>query len=111
MSAEAVKAAARACRFALVGLAPATALDDGPLRRWLAAGYAADMHWMGERLAERLDPRQVLAGARTVIALGIPYGRADDGAQPGQAGQGNESVPAWPATPGAGTTTTPTGIG
>jgi epoxyqueuosine reductase len=80
LSAEAVKAAARACRFALVGLAPAGALDDGPLRRWLAAGHAADMHWMGERLAERLDPRQVLPGARTVIALGIPYGRADDGA-------------------------------
>jgi epoxyqueuosine reductase len=78
LSAEAVKAAARACRFALVGLAPAEALDDGPLRRWLAAGHAADMHWMGERLPERLDPRQVLAGARTVIALGIPYGRADD---------------------------------
>ena len=65
-----------------MGLAPAGALDDGPLRRWLAAGYAADMHWMGERLAERLDPRQVLAGARTVIALGIPYGRADE--QPGE---------------------------
>jgi epoxyqueuosine reductase len=78
LSSEAVKAAARACRFALVGLAPAAALDDGPLRRWLAAGHAADMHWMGERLDQRLDPRQVLPGARTVIALGIPYGRADE---------------------------------
>jgi epoxyqueuosine reductase len=87
LSAEAVKAAARACRFALVGLAPAAALDDGPLRRWLAAGHAADMHWMGERLAERLDPRQVLVNARTVIALGIPYGRADE-----QLGEGRPVV-------------------
>jgi epoxyqueuosine reductase len=73
LSADAVKAAARSCGFPLVGLAPATALDPGPLARWLAAGYAADMHWMSERQDERLDPRQVLAGARTVVALAIPY--------------------------------------
>jgi epoxyqueuosine reductase len=73
LPADAVKAAARSCGFPLVGLAPATALDSGPLERWLAAGYAADMHWMGERREERLDPRRVLAGARTVVALAIPY--------------------------------------
>ncbi|HEY4393353.1 MAG TPA: tRNA epoxyqueuosine(34) reductase QueG [Polyangia bacterium] len=75
LSAEAVKAAARACQFALVGLAPAAPLDPAPLRSWLAAGYAADMAWMGRRLDERLDPGAVLAGARTVIALAIPYHR------------------------------------
>jgi len=73
--AEAVKAAARACRFALVGLAPAEPLDPAPLLAWLAAGYAADMEWMGRRLDERLDPGAVLPGARTVIALAIPYHR------------------------------------
>ncbi len=76
--AAAVKDAARACGFALVGLARASRLDDGPLRTWLAAGHAADMAWMGERIDERLDPRVVLPGARTVIALGIPYFRAGD---------------------------------
>ena len=72
LSAAAVRAAAHASRFALVGLARAVALDPAPLERWLEEGYAADMQWMHERRAERLDPRVVLPGARTVIALAIP---------------------------------------
>ena len=75
LSADAVKAAARDCRFTLVGLTPAVPLDPGPLERWLAAGYAADMDWMARRLPERLDPGEVLPGARTVIALAIAYHR------------------------------------
>jgi epoxyqueuosine reductase len=75
LSAEAVKAAARECRFTLVGLAPASPLDPAPLERWLGAGYAADMDWMARRLPERLDPGKILAGARTVIALAIAYHR------------------------------------
>ncbi|HVT09819.1 MAG TPA: tRNA epoxyqueuosine(34) reductase QueG [Polyangia bacterium] len=75
LSADAVKAAARASRFTLVGLAPAAALDPAPLRAWLDAGYAADMDWMSRRLDERLDPRVVLAGAQTVIALAVAYHR------------------------------------
>jgi epoxyqueuosine reductase len=74
LSAAAVKAAALDSRFALCGLAPAAALDPQPLQRWLAAGHAADMAWMGQQPEQRLDPRLVLPGARTVIALGIPYG-------------------------------------
>jgi epoxyqueuosine reductase len=75
LSAADVRAAARACQFTLVGLAPAEPLDPAPLVAWLAAGYAADMDWMSRRLPERLDPTTVLAGARTVIALAIPYHR------------------------------------
>jgi len=75
LSADAVKAAARACRFTLVGLAPAEALDPRPLQAWLEAGYAADMDWMRRRLPERLDPCAVLSGARTVIALALAYHR------------------------------------
>jgi epoxyqueuosine reductase len=70
-----VRAAARGARFTLVGLTRAERLDPRPLERWLAAGYAADMTWMTRRLSERLDPTVVLAGARTVIALGIAYHR------------------------------------
>jgi epoxyqueuosine reductase len=73
LAADAVKAAALASRFSLVGLARAEALDPGPLEAWLAAGHAADMDWMGRRLDERLDPRRVLPGAKTVIALAIGY--------------------------------------
>jgi epoxyqueuosine reductase len=75
LAAEAVKAAARASRFSLVGLARAEPLDPAALERWLAAGYAADMQWMAERKRERLDPGAILPGARTVIALAIAYHR------------------------------------
>jgi epoxyqueuosine reductase len=75
LSGQAVRDAARATRFSLVGLAPAEPLDPVPLMRWLRAGHAADMDWMHRRLEERLDPGVVLPGARTVVALGIPYRR------------------------------------
>ncbi|MES1208457.1 MAG: tRNA epoxyqueuosine(34) reductase QueG [Pseudomonadota bacterium] len=75
LSAAAVRVAAASARFVLVGFARAEALDPGPLTRWLDAGHAADMDWMRRRIEERLDPRKVLPGAQTVIALGIPYRR------------------------------------
>ena len=75
LSAEMVRAAGRATRFGLVGLAPAQPLDPAPLTDWLRAGHAADMDWMHRRQEERLDPGRVLAGARTVVALAIPYRR------------------------------------
>jgi epoxyqueuosine reductase len=77
LDAAAVRAAALASGFALAGLARAEALDPGPLEAWLAAGHAADMDWMGRRMDERLDPRRVLPGAKTVIALAIGYHRQD----------------------------------
>jgi epoxyqueuosine reductase len=76
LSADDVRAAARACGFPLVGIAPAQALDPAPLQRWLSAGYAADMVWMERNVADRLDPTRVLPGARSVLALAIPYHRA-----------------------------------
>ena len=82
LAASAVREAARASRFALVGLARAEALDPRPLAAWLAAGHAADMDWMARRVEERLDPRRVLPGARTVIALALGYHRAAEGAPP-----------------------------
>jgi epoxyqueuosine reductase len=81
LQAAAVKVAARSSGFPLVGLARAEALDPGPLERWLAAGHAADMRWLHEHREERLDPRRVLEGARTVVALAVPYRR------PGQEGR------------------------
>jgi epoxyqueuosine reductase len=82
LDADAVKQAALGARFALVGLARAEALDPGPLEAWLAAGHAADMDWMGRRIDERLDPRRVLPGAKTVIALAIGYHRPGDPRSP-----------------------------
>ncbi|MEO8503961.1 MAG: tRNA epoxyqueuosine(34) reductase QueG [Acidobacteriota bacterium] len=77
LSSETVRAATVECRFLLAGFAPAAALASAPLASWLAAGHAADMEWMHRRLDERLDPRVVLSGARTVIALALPYPAAE----------------------------------
>ena len=56
------------CGFARPEPVPAPALLD-----WLAAGMAADMDWLAERAADRLDPLRLLPGARTVVALGCNY--------------------------------------
>ena len=77
LAGQEVRSAARACGFPLVGLAPAEPLDPRPLEEWLARGYAAGLSAMRRRAAERLNPAAVVPGARTVLVLGIPYGKGD----------------------------------
>lgn len=55
------------------------------LARWLESGYQADMAWMERGAAKRFDPQQVLAGARTMILLGVNYWTS---ASPAQTGSG-----------------------
>lgn len=73
LSAARVRSLALAAGFDLVGFARAEPLPPRTLLDWLEAGMAADMDWMAERAAERLDPRQLLAGAATVVALACNY--------------------------------------
>jgi len=75
ISAAAIREAALACRFTVVGFTQAQPLDAAPLRAWLQAGHAADMEWMHKNADARLDPEKVLPGVKTVIALGIGYRR------------------------------------
>jgi epoxyqueuosine reductase len=74
LTAEAIKAQARALGFDLCGIAP---VDDFPelrsLRDWLDRGYAADMHWMARTADCRADVRAVLPSARSVIVTGTLY--------------------------------------
>ncbi|AEI65216.1 tRNA epoxyqueuosine(34) reductase QueG [Corallococcus macrosporus] len=63
--------------FDLVGFARAEPIPPDFLLSWVAAGYAADMDWMGERAAERLDVSVLLPGARTVISFANNYWRDD----------------------------------
>lgn len=72
-----IKDAARRVGFDLCGVARAEALDPGPLDRWLAAGHAAAMTWIAARREERLDPRVVLPGARSVLSLAVNYWHPD----------------------------------
>ena len=72
---------AEAVGFDLVGFARAEPIPPESLYAWIEAGYAADMDWMTERAAERLDVNQLLPGARTVVAFANNYYRDDPQAQ------------------------------
>ncbi|MDY5969578.1 MAG: tRNA epoxyqueuosine(34) reductase QueG, partial [Bacteroidales bacterium] len=43
------------------------------LHFWFEQGYAADMHYMGERQNMRSDPRLLLEGAKTVVSCALAY--------------------------------------
>ena len=74
LTADAIKARARALGFALCGIAPAGAFPELRfLREWLDRGYAGEMRYMARTADRRADVRQVLPGARTVIALATNY--------------------------------------
>jgi epoxyqueuosine reductase len=72
--AQRVKALALALGFDLAGVARAEPnAQTGFLREWLARGYAGEMAWIGRRVEERVDPRRLLPGARSVVAVGLVY--------------------------------------
>jgi epoxyqueuosine reductase len=61
--------------FEKVGVVRAEALADerARLEEWLARGLHASMAWIERDVARRTDPRELLHGARTVIAVALNY--------------------------------------
>jgi len=60
----------RAAGFPLVGVCDAEASGHEPLlRRWLAEGKHGEMSYLAEHIEERLDPRVLVRGARSVICV------------------------------------------
>ena len=60
-----VKALALELGFDLVTIGPCEPPEHGAaFRRWIEAGHAGTMGYLGRRLEERLDPQRVLPGAR-----------------------------------------------
>lgn len=68
-----IAALAREAGFDLCGFARPEPIPAEVLGEWLASGMAADMDWMGARVAERLDVRRLVPDARTVISLACNY--------------------------------------
>jgi epoxyqueuosine reductase len=65
---------ARGEGFELCGFAPAEAVERADrYREWLAAGRAGSMAYLHRHVSERLDARELLPGARTVIVCGLNY--------------------------------------
>jgi len=62
------------------------AVEGDFLRNWLAQGMHGDMQWMERSVEKRLDPQQVLPGAKSAVLLGVNYwpGSRDAAREPGR---------------------------
>ncbi len=60
--------------FDLFGVARAGPADpEGRLRAWLAEGLHGEMDWMARTAPLREDPRELLPGCRSVVAVAMSY--------------------------------------
>jgi epoxyqueuosine reductase len=97
VTSETVKATARELGFSLAGVCQASlAPGFDCLADWLAAGFAGEMYYLGNRYEAYAHPRNVLEGVRSVVMLGWEY-RVDEPVRP-KPGQGRVSRYAWSDT-------------
>jgi epoxyqueuosine reductase len=74
LTAAEVKRQAAALGFDLCGVAPAAALPELRfLKEWLDAGHAGEMDYLRRSADRRMDVREVLPSARSVLAFGTIY--------------------------------------
>ena len=72
--AQRIKGLALSVGFDLAGVAPAVSTPETLyLREWLAQGYGGSMGYLERRCEERVDPRKVLEGAQSIVAVGLVY--------------------------------------
>lgn len=73
---ESIKQKAIDLGFDLVGITGAEAIDADQieyLSSWLTAGHAAQMQYMHRNFEKRTNPAELLAGAKSVICVGLNY--------------------------------------
>ncbi|MEN9675420.1 MAG: tRNA epoxyqueuosine(34) reductase QueG [Verrucomicrobiota bacterium] len=83
LRAESVRSRALSLGFDACGITSAAPPESGPaFRRALGEGRHAGMEWLARNAERRLDPGQVLPGARSVVLVASSYaGPEDVGAQ------------------------------
>ncbi len=75
----AIKSLAVEAGFARVGITSAgPVVGDEIFRHWLAEGFHAGMDYMSRNVATRLNPAQLVDGAKSVICLAVGYASPDD---------------------------------
>jgi len=82
LTAAQVKARARELGFDLCGIARARKLEPARFDRWLSKGWDANLPYLRERRAERLDPSLLVPGARSVIVVAASYAPGPSDPQP-----------------------------
>lgn len=72
---ELIKHKAQELGFFACRIAKARRLDDeaNQLEKWLSKGYHASMTWMENHFEKRVDPTQLVPGAKSVISLAFNY--------------------------------------
>ena len=76
MLSERIRRKALSLGFDLAGVTDAEPLHIDYLNHllgWLDAGYAGEMTWMHKNLEKRINPAKLLAGAKSVIVVGLNY--------------------------------------
>jgi epoxyqueuosine reductase len=70
-----VKQLAKEQGFMACGISKADFLEEEAtgLEQWLKHGYHGDMKWMENHFDERLDPRKLMPGAKSVISVLLNY--------------------------------------
>jgi epoxyqueuosine reductase len=89
---QSIFAYARSLGFSLVGITTAEPFPEGDaaLTAWLDDGCAGDMEYMKRAPSARSHPRELLPGARSIIALAMSY-YSDDRVTTGPSNYSNTS--------------------
>ncbi len=71
---DSIKQRARELGFDLVGITGAEpSAFAAEYRDWIAQGYAGEMDYLARNMERRLDPRELLPDARSIIVVGMNY--------------------------------------
>ena len=75
--------------FDLVGFADATTLDEevNNLKKWLSNGFNSKMSYMERNIEKRLDVKEILPSAKSVISLALNYYVKDEFSNNSQTGK------------------------
>jgi epoxyqueuosine reductase len=80
--AERIRGAALELGFVRIGFTPADGFERGAraLQEWVEHGYHGEMAYLAQA-ADRSDPRQLFAGAKTLIVVALPYSAFETGCE------------------------------